>query len=315
MNSGVSLVEVDEVRITVIMDNVVDLLMVSYDIVSRYNINPSRRPPIAEHGFSMLIEVRSGNKKAIVILDAGITSEGTLHNLDTLGVDLKEIEAIIVSHGHNDHILGLPGLIDRFGSQQLSLVYHPDALLEKKIIMPNGDELYISYPIISGLRRNNITFLEKVEPTLLGGNMILVSGEIERTTDFEKGFPIHYVNRNGNWEHDPLVKDDQCVILNLRGKGLVIITGCGHSGVINTIRFAQTLTNIQQVHAVIGGFHLTGGVFEEVIPATVAALQTIKPAYLMPGHCTGWQATHQIAAALPKAFIPNCVGTTLFFKG
>ena len=95
------------------------------------------------------------------------------------------------------------------------------------------------------------------------------------------------------------------------GCGLIVITGCGHSGIINIIRNAQVITGIQKIYAVIGGFHLTGGLFEPIIPATIAALKTIKPRYVMPGHCTGWSATHQIARAMPEAFIPNSVGTTL----
>ena len=141
-----------------------------------------------------------------------------------------------------------------------------------------------------------------------------MSGEIARTTDFEQGFPIHYTKRNGIWEHDPLIKDDQCIILNLSGKGLIIVTGCSHAGIINTIRYAQALTNVDQVYAVVGGFHLTGTIFDKIIPATVAALQKINPAILMPGHCTGWSAIHQIAAAMPGAFIPTNVGTTLVFQ-
>ncbi len=99
--------------------------------------------------------------------------------------------------------------------------------------------------------------------------------------------------------------------MNIRGKGLVILTGCGHAGIINIIRYAQQLTGVDQVYAVVGGFHLTGGLFEPIIPATVAALQAIGPRYVMPGHCTGWAAMHQIANAMPEAFIPNSVGTTL----
>jgi 7,8-dihydropterin-6-yl-methyl-4-(beta-D-ribofuranosyl)aminobenzene 5'-phosphate synthase len=105
--------------------------------------------------------------------------------------------------------------------------------------------------------------------------------------------------------------DDQCLIINVRDKGLVIITGCGHSGIINTIVHAQALTGIQSVYAVIGGFHLSGELFEPTIPATIAALQEIEPNYIMPGHCTGWLAIHEIARAMPEAFIPNSVGTTL----
>src|SRR5262249_50720149 len=132
-----------------------------------------------------------------------------------------------------------------------------------------------------------------------------------RTTEFEKGFPIHQSKHGDHWEPDPLISDDQCVIINVKDRGLVICTGCGHSGIINIIRHAQTLTGVQQIYAVVGGFHLTGMLFEPIIPVTVAALKQINPRYVMPGHCTGWSATHQIARALPEAFIANSVGTTL----
>ncbi len=105
--------------------------------------------------------------------------------------------------------------------------------------------------------------------------------------------------------------DDQCAMVHVRDKGLVIVTGCGHAGIINTISNAQALTGIQTIYAVVGGFHLTGGLFERIIPATVNALQRIGPSYLLPGHCTGWSATYQIASAMPEAFIPNSVGTRL----
>jgi Metal-dependent hydrolases of the beta-lactamase superfamily II len=180
--------------------------------------------------------------------------------------------------------------------------------------MPGGYEVNVSAPKLTAAQRGKIAFVEKNGPTLLGDGTILVSGEIARTTDFETGFPIHYTKRKGEWEHDPAVKDDQCVVVNVRGKGLVVITGCCHAGLINTIRYAQTLTDCQQVHAVLGGFHLTGGIFEKIIPATITELQKINPAYLMPGHCTGWSAIHQIAQIMPKAFIANNVGTTVLFQ-
>jgi 7,8-dihydropterin-6-yl-methyl-4-(beta-D-ribofuranosyl)aminobenzene 5'-phosphate synthase len=99
--------------------------------------------------------------------------------------------------------------------------------------------------------------------------------------------------------------------MNVRDKGLVIITGCGHAGIVNTILHAQAITGVQTVYAVIGGFHLIGQFFEPIIPAVIKALEEIKPRYLMPGHCTGWVATHQIARAMPDTFIANSVGTTL----
>jgi 7,8-dihydropterin-6-yl-methyl-4-(beta-D-ribofuranosyl)aminobenzene 5'-phosphate synthase len=97
--------------------------------------------------------------------------------------------------------------------------------------------------------------------------------------------------------------------VNLRGKGLVVLTGCGHAGVINTVRQARALSGVERVHAIIGGFHLSGPLFEPVIAPTVAALREIAPAMIVPAHCTGWRATHLIAREFPDAFVQNSVGT------
>jgi 7,8-dihydropterin-6-yl-methyl-4-(beta-D-ribofuranosyl)aminobenzene 5'-phosphate synthase len=309
--SRLSLPEVDEAKIKIVMDNSVDLLMASTEVAQRLPLAFDRPLPIAEHGFSVLIDVQQGEKHGTVLFDTGVSRKGILYNLDALELNASDIQAIILSHGHADHAMGLPGLIDRLGTRSLPLVLHPDSYLERKLVLPNGAEINIPAPKPGDFRRENIEIIEEAGPSMLVDNMVLVSGEVARTTEFEKGLRIHYAWRNGAWEPDPLIMDDQCSILNIRGKGLVVVTGCGHSGIINIIRHAQNLTGVRTVYAVIGGFHLTGGLFEPIIPATIAALQDIKPRYVMPGHCTGWSAIHQIARAMPQAFIPNNVGTTL----
>jgi 7,8-dihydropterin-6-yl-methyl-4-(beta-D-ribofuranosyl)aminobenzene 5'-phosphate synthase len=312
-----ALQEVDEVQITLVMDNSIDVLMASTEVAKRFSrgANPFDHPqPIAEHGFSALIRVKKGDKDGTVLLDAGVSSRGILNNLDALDINAADIQAIILSHGHPDHTLGLPGLMDRLGTRNLPLVLHPDACLERKVILPDGTETNIPPLRKEDLPREKITMIEEVNPSMLTDGMILVSGEVARTTDFENGFPIHYSKRHGVWEPDPLIMDDQCAIMHVRGKGLVIVTGCGHAGIINIIRYAQTLTGVEKIYGVVGGFHLTGGLFEPIIPATTAALQKINPRYVMPGHCTGWSAIHQIARMMPEAFIPNSVGTTLILQ-
>jgi 7,8-dihydropterin-6-yl-methyl-4-(beta-D-ribofuranosyl)aminobenzene 5'-phosphate synthase len=312
--SRISLPEVDEVKIKIIIDNNIDLLMADTEVARRLPLgsNPFDHPlPTAEHGFSVLLDVREGEKKGIVLFDTGVSRKGILNNLDAMELKANDIQAIILSHGHADHAMGLPGLMDRLGTRGLPLVLHPDAYLERKLVLPNGAEINIPPPSRTDFRRESIELVEEVGPSMLVDNMVLVSGEVARTTDFEKGFPIHYARRNAVWEADPLIMDDQCAIMNVRGKGLIIVTGCGHSGIINTIRHAQHLTGVQPIYAVIGGFHLSGRLFEPIIPATVAALKEIKPRYVMPGHCSGWSAIHQIARTMPEAFIPNSVGTTL----
>jgi 7,8-dihydropterin-6-yl-methyl-4-(beta-D-ribofuranosyl)aminobenzene 5'-phosphate synthase len=308
---------VDEVRITTIMDNCFDMLMSSTDVARRLRLGPrpfERTPPIAQHGFSVLIEVRRGDRRGVVLFDTGVSRQGILYNLDAMELRASEIQAIVLSHGHADHAMGLPGLIDRLGPRGLPLVLHPDAYLERKAVLPNGEESFLPAPRKSDFARENIQVIEEVGPSMLVDQMLLVSGEVGRTTSFETGMPTHHAYRDGHWEPDPLIHDDQCAIVLLRRQGLVVITGCGHSGIINVLRHAQALTGIREIHAVIGGFHLSGRHFEAIIPATVAALQAIGPRWVMPGHCTGWVATHQIARALPDAFIANSVGTTLRFS-
>jgi 7,8-dihydropterin-6-yl-methyl-4-(beta-D-ribofuranosyl)aminobenzene 5'-phosphate synthase len=286
----ISLPEVDEVQITTITDNSLDVLMASTAVAKRFPLQRDvfdHALPVAEHGYSVLIRVKSGDRRGTVLFDTGVSRKGILWNFDALAIDAKEIQAIVLSHGHADHAMGFLGLADRLGSRGIPLVIHPDAYLERKLVLPNGDEFFLRSPNRADLRRENIELIESVNPSMLIDGMLLVSGEVARTTEFEKGMAVHRAKRDGVWGPDPLIPDDQCAIVNVRDKGLVII------------------------YTVMGGFHLTGGLFEPIIPATVAALKHIGPRYLIPGHCTGWSAMHQIAQAMPDAFIPNSVGTTM----
>lgn len=310
----ISLPEVDEVRVTTITDNSLDVLMASTEVAKRFPLSRDlfeHDLPVAEHGYSVLIRARRGDSWATVLFDTGVSRKGLLWNLDALGIDATSIQAIVLSHGHPDHAMGFLGLVDRLGPRSIPLVIHPDAYLERKAVFPNGEELFLPPPRRSDFRRENLELIESVNPSMLVDGMVLVSGEVARTTDFERGMAVHYAKRDGVWGPDPLIPDDQCAILNVRGKGLVVITGCGHSGIVNVTRNAQRLTGIDTIHAIMGGFHLTGRSFETIIPATVAALKAINPRYLIPGHCTGWSAVHQIARAMPDAFVQNSVGTTL----
>jgi 7,8-dihydropterin-6-yl-methyl-4-(beta-D-ribofuranosyl)aminobenzene 5'-phosphate synthase len=308
----IPLAEVDEVKVSIIVDNSIDVLMASTEVARRYRLgpNPFEKPlPVAEHGYSALLSVKGGDKSGTVLFDTGVSRKGILYNMDAMEINPSGIQAIILSHGHADHAMGLPGLIDRLGSRNLPLVLHPDAYLERKLVLPNGAEVNLPPPKKQDLRRENVEIIEEVGPSMLVDDMVLVSGEVARTTEFEIGFPVHYAKRHGEWEHDPLIHDDQCAIVNVRHKGLVIVTGCGHSGIINIVRNAQAITGVEKIYAVIGGFHLTGPFFEKVIPPTVEALVEIGPQHIVPGHCTGWAAMHAIANALSEAFIPTSVGT------
>jgi 7,8-dihydropterin-6-yl-methyl-4-(beta-D-ribofuranosyl)aminobenzene 5'-phosphate synthase len=145
---------------------------------------------------------------------------------------------------------------------------------------------------------------------------LMITGQILRETSFEKGFPLQYAEIQGEKEelsHDPLVNDDQAIIVNIKQKGLVILTGCGHAGIINTINYAKKVTKINKVFAVLGGFHLTGGIYEEAIEPTIKELQKVDPKYIIPCHCTGWKATNKIIEMMSEKFIQTSVGTSFNF--
>jgi 7,8-dihydropterin-6-yl-methyl-4-(beta-D-ribofuranosyl)aminobenzene 5'-phosphate synthase len=101
--------------------------------------------------------------------------------------------------------------------------------------------------------------------------------------------------------------------MNVRDKGLVVLTGCGHSGIVNIVQYAKKLTGVDDVYAVLGGFHLSGPIFEPIIQATTQALAALNPRHIVPAHCTGYKAVHALAAAMPDAFIQNSVGTRFEF--
>ena len=164
------------------------------------------------------------------------------------------------------------------------------------------------------MEQENVEFIEERGPSYLVEGMVLVTGQIHRTTDFEKGFPIHYSEINGTWQSDPLIHDDQALVVNVRDKGLVVLTGCGHAGAINSIRYAQKLSGTDTVYALLGGLHLTGAIFEPIISPTVQELKSIGPRLIMPGHCTGWKATHEFAREFPNEFIQPSVGTRLVIE-
>jgi 7,8-dihydropterin-6-yl-methyl-4-(beta-D-ribofuranosyl)aminobenzene 5'-phosphate synthase len=161
-----------------------------------------------------------------------------------------------------------------------------------------------------------VEVVEERGPSLLLDGRVLVSGQTERVTDFETGWPLQQARTDdGGWEPDPWIWDDQSVVVHVRGRGLVVLSGCSHSGAVNVLLNAQRATGVSHVHAFVGGLHLTGAVFEPIIPATIKELSAIGPDWVVPGHCTGWRAVHELSRALPDAYVQTSVGTTLLFEG
>jgi 7,8-dihydropterin-6-yl-methyl-4-(beta-D-ribofuranosyl)aminobenzene 5'-phosphate synthase len=326
MTTQIALTAVDHVEVLTVIDNVMDALLTNTDVAKRLGIagrDMERLPqveaplldeghaaeaPVAEHGLSLLVSVTVGDVRSTVLFDTGSTVDGLTHNLRVLGVDAAEIEAIVLSHGHFDHTTGLNGLVGRLEPLP-SLVLHPDFWLRRRVALPGREPYELPTTSEEKVRAAGFSVIERHEPSLLLDGSLLVTGEIERTTEFEQGLAVHQAFRDGEWQPDPLIHDDQALVANVRDRGLVIVTGCGHAGIVNTVRYARKLTGIDQVHAVIGGFHLATPAFEPIIWPTVEALTELGPHVVAPAHCTGWRATHALAAAFPDAFIPGSVGT------
>ena len=264
---------------------------------------------IAEHGFSVLVTVSKAGREHRLLFDAGTTPDGLVENMRRLSIDPGSIEAIVCSHGHFDHTAGLDGLIRRLGRSNLPLLLHPDFWNRRRILLPGRDPLEIPTTSRGALEGGGFTIVEDRQPSFLFQNALLVTGEVDRTTGYEPGFPPQEAWTGERWEPDPLVLDDQAVVVNVRGRGLVVITGCGHAGVVNTARYAQKLTGVQQLCGVIGGFHLSGPAFEPIIDRTCTDLAALDPAIVVPGHCTGWRGQHALAQTFGDRFVPSCVGT------
>ena len=318
MSEQISLEPVDAAHVTILVDNFIDTLLPSGEVAQRPQVaydmwERGRGQLIAEHGLSLLLTIERNDHGASLIYDAGLSREAAIRNMDVLGIRLPDLRSIVVSHGHSDHHGGLEGMIRRVGARGMPLVIHPEAWRDRKVVFPTGTELHLPPPSRQDLDREGVEVTEERQPSLLIDGTVLVTGQVERVTDFEKGFPLNYARSDGGWEPDPWIWDDQAVVVNLKGKGLVVLSGCSHSGAINVLRQAQRLTGEDRVHAFVGGMHLTGGIFEGLIPQTLDELAAIAPSWLVPGHCTGWKATHEIARRLPEAYVQTSVGTRLQF--
>jgi 7,8-dihydropterin-6-yl-methyl-4-(beta-D-ribofuranosyl)aminobenzene 5'-phosphate synthase len=231
-------------------------------------------------------------------------------NAGRLGIDLSDVQTVVLSHGHFDHAGGLAGLAGSRSVHGLPMVVHPLVWTRRRLAVP-GEEVF-ELPTLSkrALAAEGFEVIERREPSLLLEGCVLITGEVDRTTDFERGMPpAHQAWTGTEWRHDPLVIDDQALLVHVRGKGLVVLTGCGHAGVVNIVRHAQRLTGIDRLYALLGGLHLGGPAFEPIIPPTVAELTALGPDLLVPGHCTGWRAQHALAAALPDAWVPGGSGS------
>ena len=318
---NLSVREADKVEIVSLVDNYADLFLSDTDIIKRMRVPPPNSV-LSEAGLSYLIKISAGGQAHTLLFDTGISGTCLLHNarmlasslavmLGQVTADFKNIEAVVLSHGHFDHFGGLLMYLEE-AKKEMPVFLQSGAFVSRrfqvlpdfKADMPGMDE--------SALAKAGAK-IEKIEDaSTIADGLVLLTGKVERQTDFETGMPGMEARINNEWIADPFT-DDQGLAVNLKDRGLVIIGGCSHAGIINTVKYIQKVTGIDKVQAVLGGFHLTG-LNEKIIDPSIAAMKAINPTYLVPMHCTGWRAINRFAAEMPQSFLLNSVGTTYIFQ-
>ena len=313
--------EADKIEIVVLVDNYSDFFLADSEVVKRLKVLPPNGP-LSEPGLSYLIKVYAGPEARTLLFDTGISGTCLLHNAKTfassravlmgeIGADFKDIGAVILSHGHFDHFGGLLGFLGQ-AKKVMPLYLHKDAFVSRRHQV--GPEFRIDMP---GMDETELTKagaeIKKIEDaTTIASDLVLLSGKVERQTNFEKGMPGMEARIDNEWIPDPFY-DDQGLAVNIKGQGLVVLGGCSHAGIINTVKYLQKVSGIQKVHAVLGGFHLSG-LNENLIDPTISEMKAINTEYIIPMHCTGWKAINRFSQEMPGQFILNSVGTTYIFQ-
>jgi 7,8-dihydropterin-6-yl-methyl-4-(beta-D-ribofuranosyl)aminobenzene 5'-phosphate synthase len=319
-HAAVKIPEAEKVTITIITDNLYDVTVPSEKIAKRYTISPGT--PIvnlglhAEHGLAYHIETVVNGVSHSFLFDFGTDFQGVLRNMELLKVDFGKIEALVLSHGHWDHQIPIPDLMKAkkgIVRQGIPLYLGGEAFVERFSRTPDG-----TVTSLGQLKREEIDnlgivkIMEVKEPTPIVPGAY-VTGNIEMVTEYEKGQPPLVIKQGDQYVQDFFV-GEQAVMLNVKGKGLVVVSGCAHRGIVNAMKQAQKVTGMDRVHAVVGGTHLTGAK-PETLQRSIAAIKAAQPSYIVPTHCTGFKSIAAFAKEMPDQFILSTVGTRFTFGG
>ena len=253
---------------------------------------------LAEWGLSMLVEV-DGVK---ILVDTGLNFS-TVHNAQLMGIDLSTIDRIVLSHGHADHTGGLREVLRRRG--EIEVIGHPDIWTPKYVQRDREPEQYIGMPFSRKLLESLGARFNLVKEPVHITNRVMTTGEIPMFSGYEEIENNLFVKKESVLQPDKLA-DDLALIIN-SDFGLVIILGCAHRGMINTIHHARNLTKNNLVYAVIGGTLLFRA-SKERIDKTIADLKKIGIQKLGVSHCTGFHASAQFAQEFEGIFFLNNVG-------
>jgi 7,8-dihydropterin-6-yl-methyl-4-(beta-D-ribofuranosyl)aminobenzene 5'-phosphate synthase len=306
--------QVETVRIWILTDNYYDALRPDNRVAKRYRVAPGESIH-AEHGLAYFVETKIDGKTSSCIFDFGLDPCGVINNATLLNIDLGRADAFVLSHGHFDHWTGAIEILKQnsgAASRQKRFYVGEEAFLHRYSRRTDTDELMdIGQLNRQIIQESGVSVTEVKTPTQIIPGCVC-TGKIERVTTYERVPPSLLVERDGKIQPDDF-RGEQALFFNIRGKGLVVLSGCAHAGIVNTIKQCQRVSGIKKVHAVLGGFHLINAK-PEIIQNTVADIKEIGPDFIAPAHCTGFEAIVAFSQAMAEGFILNTAGTQYTFS-
>lgn len=321
------------VEITMVCDSSIDTLLMDPPgvTVKRLGLGHAFDPakgltnmPVADNCSCMLIKIYALEGNMIgapvpytILFDCGGTPDSFIRNFKAFDIDPMSINQVVISHGHPDHMGCIKSFMEMRGGVPCPVVIHPDTFTARYVLSPFG---YVFPHITGGLPSKEeceavgARFVEVTEPVKVGPGC-MTTGEIPWYEDvpFEPSPITIYHERMNKMELDKTT-DEMALAINLKNHGLVVISGCAHNGIINTIKRCKEVSGVDEVYAVMGGFHLGfPEVPRDMTAKTIEKLKEIAPKVIIPQHCTGFRASAEIMYAFPEEYVQTSVGMTACF--
>ena len=318
---------VNGAEITVLVDNRADLIVKSTDTAKRF----TKEPLLAEHGFAALVDLKDNGIR--ILWDAGISRTALTENAKLMELDLTTVDKIALSHGHGDHFGAMTAMIEQIAQAPRPQTWAKDASMEEIRAFVAGKTVpLITHPaafrerwgIDKAGKKHGPNLAPRAEWEAAGAEIILsegpyqlgpgcwTTGAVPRHSFEEAGTPSSMAYREGDTFARDYLDDDQSIVINVKDKGLVILTGCAHAGVVNTVNYAREISGEEKIWAILGGFHLAAAK-EEDIQRTIDEVAALAPAMIAPSHCTGFKAISQFSEQMPDQFVLGVVGTRYLF--
>ena len=305
---------VDRVSVTTVVDNSVDILRPDEKVARRWGVPRARKIADlrAEHGLAHHVEIARGRETARIAFDFGLTAASMTHNFRELGLDAGAIDALALSHGHSDHFGGLLGFLSAYRRRMrpgLRFYGHPNHYVGRWSER-DGDRVSLGRLDRGDVARWDVDVVDVAEPVVLAEG-VLLSGEMRATEPYEAIPPSLRMEQDGALVQDTFI-GEQTLVAHVRDRGLVVVTSCSHRGIVGICRNAMRVSGVPKIHAVLGGFHLSG-LDAERIDRVVETLRGFEVDYLVPQHCTGFEAFVRLAERMGKELVVSSTGSTFTF--